>query len=354
MTAEKVEVVILRNEDEMDFHSWIKACEAYKDELNYRVVDFTRNDWMEEIQSQKVDYLLAKPSCKTSNFRLLYQERLEILVHSLNYKVFPSLDEISIYENKRMVAYWLKANNLPHPKTDVFYYKKEALQFVKSSKMPIVGKMNIGASGNGVQILKTENAALEYIDTAFSTGLTARTGPKLDKGKLVQRLWRKVTNPKELKAKLNTYKSVAADAQKGFVIFQEFIPHDFEWRVVRIGDSFFAHKKLKVKEKASGTLLKGYENPPMKLLDFVKVVTDKFNFYSQAVDIFETPDGEYYLNEMQCIFGQSDPYQMLVDDQMGRYVFKKNEWLFEAGDFNQNQSYNLRVEYVINSLGAKK
>ncbi|HQG56969.1 MAG TPA: hypothetical protein PK496_08180, partial [Bacteroidales bacterium] len=67
----------------------------------------------------------------------------------------------------------------------------------------------------------------------------------------------------------------------------------------------------------------------------------------QAVDIFETPSG-FLINEMQCIFGQSDPYQMMVGGIPGRYVFENGAWKFEAGDFARNQCYNLRVEWVIN------
>lgn len=47
---------------------------------------------------------------------------------------------------------------------------------------------------------------------------------------------------------------------------------------------------------------------------------DKFNFTSQAIDVFETGD-QLLINEMQCIFGQSDPYQMLIDGEPGRYTF---------------------------------
>jgi len=141
----------------------------------------------------------------------------------------------------------------------------------------------------------------------------------------------------------------SADVQNSFVLLQEYIPHDFEWRVVRIGDSFFAHKKLKMGEKASGSLLKNYDNPPFSILDFVKEVTDRFNFYSQSVDIFETENG-YLINEMQCIFGQSDPYQMLVDGKPGRYINKSGKWIFEEGDFNTNESYDLRLQSALELL----
>ena len=72
---------------------------------------------------------------------------------------------------------------------------------------------------------------------------------------------------------------------------------------------------------SSGSLLKEYCNPPLELLDYVKSITDQFNFYSQAIDLFEY-NGNYLINEMQCIFGQSDSYQMKVNDEIGRYVFR--------------------------------
>lgn len=346
----KQKIVILKNEDPFDHQPWVDACEQYKGELEYRVIDLTLNSWIESIKSFDPSVCLLKPAGKTSIFRTLYQERVEVIVNDLGYKVYPFLDEIRIYESKRFFAYWAKANVVNHPKTDVFYNKNEAKAFINSTTYPIVGKMNIGASGNGVEILKnSENASL-YIERAFGEGLASKTGPKLKKGKLIKRAWRKLTHPKELRNRLKTYSEIAADRQKGFVIFQEFILHNFEWRAVRIGDSFFAHKKLKVGEMASGALVKGYDNPPLELFDYVKKLTDEFNFRSVAVDIFESDSGEYFVNEIQCIFGQSDSYQMLVDDKPGRYVFKDEKWVFEAGDFNQNQSFNLRLDYILSQV----
>ena len=346
----KTRAAILKNEDPYDHKPWVDACEYNQTQVVYSVIDLTKHDWFENIVKFNPDVCLLKPSGKTSLFRTLYQERIEIIVRDLAYRVFPSYDELRIYENKRYFAYWAKANQLPHPQTWVFYSNKESVTFSEMCNYPIVAKLNIGASGNGVKIIKSSKELGAYIDRAFSEGIASRTGPKLGKGRLVSRLWNKILHPKQLINRLNTYSQIAADKQKGFVVFQEFIPHDFEWRAVRIGDSFFAHKKVKVGEKASGTLLKEYDNPPLKLFDFVKEVTDKFNFRSVAVDIFETPTGEYLVNEIQCIFGQSDPYQMLVDEKPSRYIHKNSKWVFEAGDFNKNQSYNLRLDYILSQL----
>lgn len=345
----RLNLLILRNEDPYDHLPWVKACEEYKNEIDYKIVDITRNDWLENITSFNPDLCLLKPSGKTSLFRFLYQERIDILVHDLKIPVFPSYNELRIYENKRFFSYWAKANNVPHPKTFVFYNKKEALNSLKYSKTPLVGKLNIGASGSGIKILHNRDQLNNYIKKAFHSGLRAQTGPKLQKGNLIHRLWHKLLNPKKFINRIQTYKSIASDKQKGFVIIQEYIPHNYEWRVVRIGDSFFAHKKIVTKDKASGTLLKNYDNPPLNLFDFTKSLTDKFGLHSVAVDLFEKNNNEYLVNEIQCIFGQSDPYQMLVNGKPGRYRYKEKQWEFEEGDFNKNKSFNLRLEYILSN-----
>lgn len=342
-----IKFAILKNEDPFDHLKWIDACEDYQKKINYKVFDLTVETWLEDITEYSPNLLLLKPSGKTSLFRSLYQERLEILVNSLNYKSYPSLDEVRIYESKRYFAYWAKAYQLPHPKTWVYYHRNEALKAIESMKIPLVGKMNIGASGKGVKILHSKHQIRKYIKRAFSDGLVSSTGPKLRQGKLIQRAWQKFTHPKELINKLKTYKDIARDPQKGFIILQEFIKHDYEWRAVRIGDSYFAHKKIVIDKKASGSLEKEYVIPPIELLNFVRSLTDMFRFRSIALDVFEPSKGKYLINEAQCIFGQSDPYQMLVDENPGRYLFKDGQWIFEKGNFNSNASYDLRLKDAI-------
>lgn len=343
----KIKSIILRNELKDDHNLWIKACEDYKDQVEYRVVNLTANNWLEEIQKESFDVLLAKPSGLTAPFKQLYDERIYILGIVLGYKIIPSPLEIFIYENKRFLASWLKANNIPNPKTDVFYSYGEALEYIRYALYPFVAKTNIGASGSGVRIIKSTSEGNYYVNETFKgRGAPQRTGPNREKGGFIKRGFHYVFHPCEITRKLSIYNAKTSNMQKAFVIFQEHIPHEFEWRVIRIGDSFFAHKKMKKGEKASGALLKVYDNPPLKLFDFVKRITDKHQLFSQAVDIFESERG-YLVNEMQCIFGQSDLHQMLVDDISGRYLFFNDRWTFEKGDFATNACYNLRLEYIL-------
>lgn len=350
LTLMKINCIILKNELDDDHLLWVRACEMFPETINYFIVDLMQNNWLDSIQEKKPDVLLAKPGGVNQIFKQLYDERIYILERVMSYRIFPSAEEIFIYENKRFLAFWLKANHIPHPATDVFYFEDESTSAIERSTFPIVAKTNIGASGSGVTILKTQAEAIQYVKNVFSgKGAAQRTGPNLEKGGILKRGLYYVFHPAKIKNKLRIYRLRSESIQKGFVIFQEYIPHQFEWRVVRIGDYFFAHKKMVKGEKASGSLIKEYDNPPVSLFDFVKLITDKHGFYSQAVDLFETPNG-YLVNEMQCIFGQSDPYQMLVDGTPGRYRFISNEWVFESGDFNQLESYKLRIEHLIETL----
>ena len=344
----KIRAVILANERQEDHELWVRACEHHRENIDYRVIDLTRNDWFESLHSEEFDILLAKPGGLTSIFKNLYDERIYILGNVLKYRIYPSAEEIFLYENKRLLSYWLKANNIPHPKTYIFYNKNEAVQYLQNIEYPIVAKVNIGASGSGVKIVNSISEGIKYVNEAFSKkGAPMRTGPNLKKGGLFKRGLHYLAYPGDIPRKINLYKARSGDIQKDFVLFQQYIPHNHEWRVVRIGDSFFAHKKLKIGEMASGSLLKHYSDPPLALLDFVRDLTDRHRFYSQAIDVFELPNDEYLVNEMQCIFGQSGSIQMKVNGKPGKYKYCRNEWIFEEGDFNIYQSYGLRVQHVI-------
>jgi glutathione synthase/RimK-type ligase-like ATP-grasp enzyme len=235
----------------------------------------------------------------------------------------------------------------------IFFNVDEALSFInQSDSYPVVGKTNIGASGSGVTILKSKEDSIKYIINAFTKGVKSISGPKIFKGSILKKINKLITKKDFLRHRLKEYEATVNQVQKGFVIFQEYIPHSFEWRCVRIGESYFAHKKMVKNEMASGTLTKGYENPPLALMDFIKKITDEFSLKSVSIDLFQTGD-KFLINEIQCFFGQSDPYQMLIDGKPGRYKNVNNSWIFEEGMFNTNQSYDLRVEHALSLINKR-
>lgn len=343
-------IAILKNETQLDHLPWIEACNRKRDELSYEVIDITKDSWLRSVLEEDFDLFLLRPPGRIERYKKLYDERIYILSQILGKKTYPSPNEIYIYENKVLLRDWMLANYIPHPHSYVFYDKKEAFDFTNNiERFPLVAKTKMGASGNGVVFLNDKANVITYIKNAFSAGIKIKSGPKIFKGSLIKKVKKVFTNRRFIKQRLNDYKILGAEEQKGFVFFQEFIPHSFEWRCVRIGDSFFAHKKLAINNKSSGTLMKAYDPVPESLLNFVKDITDKSGLSSVSIDIFEK-DQFYLVNEIQCFFGQSDPYQMLVNGKSGRYRIIDNKWTFEEGDFASDACYNLRIEHALSLL----
>jgi glutathione synthase/RimK-type ligase-like ATP-grasp enzyme len=343
---------ILKNEMDHSHVRWQTACETFA--VDYKIIDLIRNQWLDFVNGDRVDCFLACPAGLTSRFKQLYDERLNIISKVLGLNVFPAYEAVVLHENKRFLSDWLKANRLPHPRTDVFYYKEEALGFTRTARYPIVAKTVLGASGSGVKVLRDVRSAEAYINRAFSgKGISPRVGPNLKMGNLWGRLKRVVRDPAHLNRRLGVYKSVFQDPQRGFVLFQEYVPHEFEWRAVRIGNSYFAHKKIKVGDKCSGTKGIDYVDPPKKLLNFVKNVCENHHFDNMAVDLFDDGEGGYLINEMQTMFGHVQEHILEVNGRPGRYLFKNNRWIFEEGLFNANESYDLRLGHVLGQLKGR-
>ena len=107
-----------------------------------------------------------------------------------------------------------------------------------------------------------------------------------------------------LKKKLKHYLKLYENGERNKVLFQEFIPHDYEWRAVKIGESYFVYKKHCIKAKPVDLNIKIFVNPPKAILDFVKEVCEKRNFNFMPLDIFEPKLGKFLVNELQTIFGK--------------------------------------------------
>jgi len=342
---------ILKNEFDNTSIHWENACKKHN--VNYKIIDLTKSEWLNEILNSDFNALLACPPGRESIYKQLYDERIYILEKDLKQFVFPSYKEISIHENKRFLSYWLKANNIKHPETFVFYNKKEALSFANKIEFPIVGKFNIGASGKGVEIIREKDQLIKYINTAFSKGLRQNWGPNLKMGDFKSRIIKVIKKPSHIINRVKVYRKTYNEIQRGFILLQKFIPHSFEWRIVKIGNFYFGHQKIKQGDKASGTKGINYVLPPNKLLYYVKDICEKHHFNSMAVDLFEDEDGGYLINELQCVFGHVQKYICEKDKKPGRILYSNEVWGFEEGLFNSNLSYDLRLEYVIEEIKNK-
>lgn len=312
-------------EDFSHFHKYyIAACREMN--VSYKLIDILAPDWIAGMQNCGCDAFLVWSSAISTVRKQLYDERLLIMVRDLKKIIFPTYEELWIWESKRRMSDWLVAHEVPMPKTWVFYDYDQAADFIKNTEFPIVFKPDFGDCAKGVEVLRSQKAAFKVLKRAFTRGF------KLSGAHLLDRQW-------------------------GSILFQQYVPHTIEWRTVRIGESFFAYQKVKVGDFASGSHAFRFETPPNALLDFVKQITDKANFMSMNLDIFEPSRGKFLVNELQALFGAMTPKeQCVINGKPGRMLYdeSKKKWRFEEGTFCENQLCNLRVQYLLEAIDKRK
>ena len=288
----------------------------------YRLVDLSGPDWIRVVQESGCQAFLVRPSAHLTVWKQMFDERLKVMVEALGQIIYPTYEEIWFYESKRRMNYWLTAHNVPHPRTWIFYSRDHAMDFGRTVPLPIVAKTDLGSGASGVRIFRRRPALMRWVARCFGRGVV-------------------VSDPR--------------DRQWGSVLLQEYLPDAAEWRVIRLGRSYFAHQKLKEGDFHSGSGKVGWYRPPDRLLDFARAMTEKGRFTSMGMDIFETTDGIYLVNELQSLFGSYLPYQMRVDGKPGRFLYDEatGRWNFEEGVFNQNGSCTLRVEALLAILGKR-
>jgi len=308
--------------DHYQYHkSYIAACRSLK--VSYRIINLYAPDWQKQVNESGCDAFLVWPSVGVSVWKEMFDDKIRILSEDMGKIVFPSVKECWLYENKNRVQDWLRAEKISQPPTWLFYDLNEALKFVETCQLPMVYKTNLGSTASGVKIFRDREQLKSFMHTAFKKGVVPNAHHYLD------RHW-------------------------GRAFLQQHMGDVEEWRMIRIGDSFFGYRKARVGDFHSGSHHWSWLDPGKDLLDFTRMVTEKGNFRSMDVDVFRSKDGNLYVNELQTVFGATTPKEMLmIDGVEGRYRFYNDKWNFEPGNYSDNQCSNLRIEYLITQVLGK-
>lgn len=317
-----------------DWEMYIEACKELK--VDYTVVDILSPDWMQNLKKaqNEVDGFLCRPPASYQELKTIYDERIFFIKEYFQKPLYPNFNSLYIYENKRNMAAFLEFHGFPHVDTKVFIDKQSALDYAETATYPIVQKANIGACGSAVTIIESKHKARRIVNKIFG----------IFDGKICSGL-----SPSIKKYNIPIY--ITGSAQKHYVIFQSYHPIKWEWRILKIGNTYSGHQKLLKGQKASGSGLVGWVEPPEKLLYLAKDICDKGGFDVMDVDIFETIDGEYLVNELQAIFGSKCHYQMKINNNPGRFVYTEDKgFVFEEGEFNRFGSKLLFVEDFVYKL----
>ena len=317
--ASQVVVGIVR-ERWFNHRFYIMACKELK--ISYKVIDLFSNKWLEYIKESNLDFLVVRPSVQYTPWKDMFDNRVR-LIESLNdIKIFPNVESLWIWESKLRTIEWLKINQIPSPKTEIFYDFNELKRFSHNCSFPIVYKSSIGSGSSGVKLIYNKSQLRKISNRVFKHGI-------------------------------RTYRKNKLDKEHGFIILQDYLNDVKEWRIIRIGEYYFGYEKLKQGEFHSGSQNFGYGMPPKECLNLVKDLTDSYDFKYVDIDVFVTIDGEFLINEIQPYFGQKDDRELLViNGESGRLTFNNitKNWDFEKGKFCKNNLCNLRILEMIKTL----
>ncbi|MFZ3410111.1 ATP-grasp domain-containing protein [Vibrio chagasii] len=315
-----------------------KVCESLdKYNITYERVNIESSSGYNRIISGDFTHVILRAPCDIYERKNVCDEVAFVLEKYTNVKIYPSIKELMPYENKRYLNFVLETCSLPFPKTNVFLNKKEAIEFVENAKLPLIYKSNIGASSSGVRFIRKTKDAKKLINNAFGYHQYIAFGNSPSKSIL------KVNVPE------------IGRAEKHFILFQEVVSFKWEWRIIKINNKILAYKKLKgTSGFASGSGKYGYGIPPHELLELNEKVFKSLDINSAAVDYFETEDGEFLINEVQCLFGAKPIYKdfssQMFDEKMNPIYIELNEmgeFVVKQGDICGNECWDLRIKEFV-------
>jgi hypothetical protein len=326
----------------------VNACNELK--VEHTVFDIYAVDWIEKLRGMQADGCIYRPEFRYSAWRDLYAERIRFMHSHFGIPLYPGLHELELYESKRRMAYWLQANKIPQPMTWVFGNTEEAEEFLRSAQYPLIFKTDFGNASQGVRRIMNHTQAKAVVRQSFGNGYRTPTY-KIDELDLKNRLKALV---RSIYRKVFGIRNPPSDVELDVVLFQEHVPIQHEWRLIKVGDSYFGHEKIAVESGQhkgfhSGSGHSAWTIPSVKVFDFAREVCEKGQFATMSLDIFETSDGALVVNELQTLFGVVAKNQMYREDDHGktglRYVFEpvSRKWIEEEGEFGQDSCYRLRI-----------
>jgi len=305
---------------------WIDYCN--KKNISYKIVDCYSSDIINEIKEctgllwhwNQVDYRA-----------MLIAKQLTIALNKMGIKTYPNIDSSWHFDDKLAEKYLLEAVSAPMVQTHVFYEKKDALRWAKSTTFPKVFKLRNGAGSINVRLVKSRKLAKKLIKKSFSRGFK----PINHWADLKYRILRfqQIRNfdtfvaiikgivrfifPTEIE-KMTGY-------EKGYIYFQDFVPdNQFDTRLIVIGDRCFGIRRYNRKNdfRASGSGIFMYD-PNLIDINCVKLAFELskiLNTQSIAFD-FLLDQGKYKIVEISYCF----PSKVFLGNSPG-YWDKKLIW----------------------------
>lgn len=315
---------------------WIEYC--VKNNIDYIILDCYSSMIINTLKDEKITHLMWHINHEISKDLMVYPYVMNA-ADNMGIKTFPDFNTRWHFDDKVAQKYLFESKGINSIKSDVFYDQQEAITFLKSRKLPIVAKLKRGAGSTNVQLIKSERAGLEYIESLFTTGIMSTAKP-LENFRQKSRLAKKIRNPFKLISKVyNFYKKnkterTLSNPEKGYVYFQEFLPNNSsDTRIIVIGDIAFGIRRFNndndFRASGSGKIDYNIEEIDMNIVKNAFLISEKLNLQCAAYDFVY--DENKNPKVIEVCFG----FSMLSYDKCEGYWRK--DLSFVKGPFNPQE-----------------
>lgn len=273
---------------------------------------------------------------------VLFSKQLLYSLQQAGKKVFPDFYTNWHFDDKVGQKYLLEAIGAPFAPTWVFYDKKQALEWIKTTSFPKVIKLRTGAGSANVRLVRTRKQAQNLIKKAFGKGFST-----YDKFGDIKEQVRKFKTGK--KSYFELIKSIrrlfvstnfarTIGKQKGYILFQEFLDNNpYDIRVVTIGNRAFAIKRLvrsnDFRASGSGKILYDREEIDEKCVRIAFETTAKLKAQCVAYDFVFGKDKQPLIVEINYGFDHKAyfPCPGYWDDKLNWHAgnFNPAFWIIE-------------------------
>lgn len=327
---------------------WIEYCEEHQ--INYKIVNCYDTDIIAQLKD--CDGLMwhwSHTDYRAQNFA----RQLIMSVEKMGIKVFPDINTCWHFDDKVGQKYLLEAINVPLVPSYVFYNKKDAVEWIKTTDYPKVFKLRGGAGSQNVKLVKTKKQALKLTKKAFSKGFSLVSSTS----NISERL-RILKMKPGFKTLLYFIKGVVRiffprdnyfllTKQKGYIYFQDFIKYNkYDERIVIIGNRAISFRRYNRKNdfRASGS--KSFDhNPeiiPRETIKKVFEISHKLKTDSLAFDMIYDKNKNPLIVEISYAFtmkGETNNCPGYWDRNLNWVNDKVNPQRYMIEDFIKNMKF---------------
>lgn len=223
---------------------WIEYCKV--NNIPHKIVNCYDNDIIEQIKD--CDALMWHHHHGFNN-DVLSAKQLLYSIEQSGKLVFPDFYTNWHFDDKVGQKYLLESLDIPMVPSYIFYDKKEAKDWIKTTAFPKVFKLRGGADSSNVKLIKSKSEAIKLLNRAFNRGFS-----QFDRWGNFKERYRKFKEGKD--SLIGLFKGIfrlffipefarMQKREKGYFYVQDFLPDNrYDILIIVVGDKAFGFKRM--------------------------------------------------------------------------------------------------------------